>query len=485
MVFSSIPFLHLFLPLALLAGLGAHAAGGARLSNPALLAASLIFYAASGVGAAFAPILLLSIAANFALGSWASASRRRLGRAPRGPIIAAVAVNLALLGYFKYANFLVAETQGLRAFLGFEPVVWESVVLPIGISFFTFQAMSYVFDVAKGDARALRNPFDFALYIVLFPQLIAGPIVRFATIAEKLRERSVTLAGMREGAVRFVHGLVKKVVIADSAGAVADLMFDLPGGELTAGAAWLGAFAYAVQIYFDFSGYSDMAIGLGRMFGFVFPENFNRPYAALSVTDFWRRWHITLSSWFRDYVYIPLGGSRRSPARTYANLWAVFILTGVWHGANWTFLLWGAYHGALLAGERAFALRAPVANDGWRGGGLTAARRAATFLLVLFGWVLFRSQNVHQATGFYAAMASFADLSLPPAALVSIRTIDLFFMGAGACLALLAPSRFRGAEAYAGRRARVATAALMLVAFPYALLKVAAGSYSPFLYFQF
>ena len=284
--------------------------------------------------------------------------------------------------------------------------------------------------------------------------------------------------------VRFTHGLVKKVVIADSAGAIADAIFALPEGDLTAGASWLAVVAYTVQIYFDFSGYSDMAIGIGKMLGFNFPENFNRPYAALSVTDFWRRWHMTLSNWFRDYVYITLGGSRGGPVRTYINSWTVFVLTGVWHGANWTFLIWGLYHGALLVVERALGLR--EAKSDLRGGAAEyVARRVAVFLLVMIGWVFFRSPDLGFAASMLAGMFSFADMAVPASAAVGLNGSDVFFMAVGVVIAVAPPASWRGPNAYEGAYGRIVQALLLLAAFPYALVKVTSGTYSPFLYFQF
>lgn len=483
MVFSSLPFLNLFLPIVLLTTILAHKIGGTRVSNPVLLVSSLVFYS-WGIGATFVPILIGSIVANYLLGLWVERrNRHRLGN--RLPIIASVLLNVGLLAYFKYANFFIEETASLREALGFDPLVWENVVLPIGISFFTFQSMSYVFDVAAGRARVLKNPLDFGLYVALFPQLIAGPIVRYGIVSEHLRERSITHSDLRHGALRFVHGLAKKVIIADSAGAIADTIYALPEGELTAGAAWLAAIAYTVQIYFDFSGYSDMAIGIGRMIGFKFPENFDRPYRSVSITEFWRRWHITLSNWFRDYVYIPLGGSKRSGARTYANLWAIFVLTGVWHGANWTFLIWGLYHGALLVIERLSGQRR-LASDVPKMGLLEVlSRRSVVLLLVAFGWVVFRAADIGQASHMIAAMVTFQDLSIPNAVVLSINRIDLFAMFIGLLIALSLPTRLRGADFYQGRFRHIATLVALFVLLPYSLIKVMAGTYSPFLYFQF
>ena len=480
-VFSSLSFLTIFLPIVIILTLCAHAIGRAAAANLVLLAASFVFYI-WGIGASFIWILLAVIGVNYVFGLWVDANAVSARRS-RIAVAASVLCNVGVLGYFKYANFFVAETDSLRAALGLEPWIWTHVVLPIGISFFTFHCMSYVFDVAAGRARALKNPFTFALYIVLFPQLIAGPIVRYSLVAGQLRQRSITSVDLTDGAVRFVHGLVKKVVIADSAGAVADSIFALPTGEITTAAAWLGALAYTVQIYFDFSGYSDMAIGLARMFGFRFPENFDRPYRAISITDFWRRWHMTLSSWFRDYVYIPLGGSKSGPVRTYVNLTTIFLLTGVWHGANWTFIVWGIYNGLLLVFERIAGLRGSDASrQSWL---LLASRRLIVFLLVLLGWVVFRSPDIGYAASFYLAMLTPQGFGLPAIIAIDLRTIDLVFVFLGLVLAIGLPTGYRGPAAYQGRWGGVAVAALMFAAFPLAVVKIMAGTYSPFLYFQF
>lgn len=494
MLFSSEQFLFVFLPLVILSVWLAHKIAGAKASNVVLLIFSLIFYM-WGIGATFMPILIGSIGVNFLLGLLA---QRRfdaiqlndsVAKGPNIAIIGTVVLNIGLLGYFKYANFFVAETQGLRQAFGFDPAIWNNIILPVGISFFTFQSMSYVFDIAQGKARALHNPLDFGLFVALFPQLIAGPIVRYEVIAEELRERSVTVDKARRGAIRFSHGLIKKIIIADAAGSIADTLFALPADQMTTGAAWLAAIAYTVQIYFDFSGYSDMAIGLGLMFGFNFPENFKRPYTAISITDFWRKWHITLSNWFRDYVYIPLGGSRASSqTRIYANLWVVFLLTGIWHGANWTFVIWGLYHGALLIGERITGLRSvydPIGSNGPVQVDHYIARRAATFFLALIGWVIFRAVDVSQAFNIYGYMFSFGSFQIPPAVAVDMKTGDLAIMLIGLAIALFIPARIIGYKIYEQSYGFFVSLLLVGVGVPLAILKVISGSYSPFLYFQF
>jgi alginate O-acetyltransferase complex protein AlgI len=402
-------------------------------------------------------------------------TRVRLG------VAGSVLVNVALLGYFKYANFLVEQFNSLGQRFGFEEIAWTSVILPIGISFFTFQSMSYTIDVARGRVQHLRNPFDFGLYVTLFPQLVAGPIVRFHEVSDQIREREVNVERFALGATRFAHGLAKKVLIADAVAPVADAAFGSEIAGLGPGAAWLGIAAYTIQIYFDFSGYSDMAIGLGNMLGFTFPENFRRPYSAVSITDFWRRWHITLSNWFRDYLYIPLGGSRRGTWRTMVNLWVVFALVGIWHGANWTFLLWGLYHGMLLVIERLTGQR-PV------GGGASWAplRRVIVLLAVMIGWVLFRSPSLTAAWDYLASMFTAGGMT-PEAITDAVDTRALIALGLGAA-SVLVPGNVVGGilvTGWSGVRGAALRLAEVGLMFPYALIVVASGSFSPFLYYQF
>ncbi len=476
MVFSSVEFLFLFLPAALLL----HWAAPKRLRNGVLLVASLLFY--TWGGGAFVLILLASIAVDYWAGWLAEIGHDRDRPRWRAAAVGtSVGVNLCLLGYFKYANFFVDQWNDVGSALGIGTIAWTNIALPIGISFFTFQSMSYTIDVARGRARHLRSPVDFALYVSLFPQLIAGPIVRYHEISDQMRVRHTRLDDVAQGVLRFSHGLVKKVVVADAVAAVADAAFGLPGGELTTTAAWIGLAAYTVQIYFDFSGYSDMAIGLGRMLGFTFPENFRRPYSALSITDFWRRWHITLSNWFRDYLYVPLGGNRGTAAATYRNLVVVFLLTGLWHGADWTFVAWGAYHGGLLIVERLTGQR-PVRSASW-----APLRRIVTLLLVMVGWAVFRADSVLHAGDYLEALFTWqgSGVPVPVADALTVKaTVTLVAAGAVAVL----PGSFVGGRFLASGEARwapAARAAVMVLALPYAMLLVASGTFSPFLYFRF
>jgi alginate O-acetyltransferase complex protein AlgI len=476
-VFSSITFLWLFMPVVL----ALYALVAPRGRNALLAAVSIVFYAwgAHSLVLLFLASILLNYLAGRAIGRFKAADRPA---AARRVMWTAIVANMLVLFTWKYAVFAAHQLNDLLGALGADHVGVPSILLPIGISFFTFHAISYVVDVTRGQATPMRRIDDYAQYMAFFPQLIAGPIIRYHQIADQIRRpppRTQRLDDLAEGFPRFALGLSKKVLIADQVGPVADAAFRHASG-LNSTAAWAAALAYTVQIYFDFSGYSDMAIGMGRMFGFRFPENFNRPYSSVSMTDFWRRWHMTLSRWFRDYVYIPLGGSRGSQARTCFNLMFVFLLTGTWHGAAWTFVLWGIYNGALLVGERLTGIRTlPDAR-------LAAVRRAGTFLVVVLGWVLFRAASVGDAGDVYASMFSFdfgalpaaVDQALGPEAQLALALgVASAFLPRDLVLGRVVEGRWAGAPLVA----RVA----VVVVVPFAAIAVAAGSFSPFLYFQF
>ena len=479
MPFSSVTFIWIFLPVVLLAATIAPRS----LRNAVLLVASLGFYAWGGGTVVF--WLLCSIVANFGFGLYVERFLDADNRRGATSVVAvSMVTNLALLVWFKYANFLVDQIATVISWFGGDGPHLAPIALPIGISFFTFQAMSYSIDVYRRRAHALRNPIDFALYIAFFPQLIAGPIVRFHEIAPQLRKRNVTADDLTAGVLRFAHGLAKKVIIADAAARLADQAFATPNAEMNFLTAWVGALAYTVQIYFDFSGYSDMAIGLGTMFGFTFPENFRRPYSSVSITDFWRRWHITLSTWFRDYLYVPLGGSRGSQRETLRNLMIVFILTGLWHGANWTFIVWGAYYGVLICLERVTNQR-PVGDADVSA---RAARRAVTLLLVMFGWVIFRAVDMSQAGTMMSSMIAPTLDPLASQVQWGLPGFDTIAVVLGMATALLPGDWVAGPWLASGRRSArlvAARAGLILTAFPYALLIIQAGTLSPFIYFRF
>ena len=396
MVFSSHIFLIYFLPLFLLA----YFLVPAKWRNLVLLAASIIFYAWGAPD--FILILLASTIANFylvkAMHHTENLALKKLW------CTLAILLSLGLLAYFKYANFFVDNANALLSALGLGVMKWTNVLLPIGISFFTFQSITYVVDTYRGVNAPMRRLTDYMVYIIMFPQLIAGPIVRYTDIATQITtQRRLRWEECLQGFYRFTLGLAKKVLIADVIGRTVDVVLAGDLAALDSGTAWITIMAYTMQLYFDFSGYSDMAIGLGRIMGFRFPENFDNPYTSTSITEFWRRWHITLGAFMRNYLYIPLGGNRRGAARTYLNLWVVFLLSGLWHGASWNFVLWGAYHGLFLVTERLLSRHIP-----W----LDTRRRhplfvLPTFIILLVGWALFRIEDLPSCWTFIQRLFAF------------------------------------------------------------------------------
>ncbi|MEO8760665.1 MAG: MBOAT family protein [Bacteroidia bacterium] len=395
MLFSSTFFLLYFLPVFFTV----YFLLPSFLKNYFIVLASVLFYAWGAPQFIF--ILLGTIVFNF----YAAHLLIKLkpGSQKKYLLVISIIVNLSLLLYFKYANFFVDNTNALLQSFGMQSLKVLRIALPIGISFFTFHQLSFIIDVYREVKPPMKKLSDYALYILLFPQLIAGPIIRYNEISDQIegRDKKFNVDEILIGFLRFAIGLAKKVLIANVLGKEADRIFALPENELSFVLSWMGAITYTFQIYFDFSGYSDMAIGLARMMGFRFPENFNYPYIAQSITDFWRRWHISLSRWMRDYLYIPLGGNKVSDARLYFNLWVVFLISGLWHGAEWTFILWGAYHGFFLAIERLFLLKI-TSKIG------VVLRVIFTFFIVVFGWVLFRAKDVKQAFSFFKKMFSFS-----------------------------------------------------------------------------
>ena len=392
MLFSSIIFLFLFLPVVLLI----HLVSPNKVRNAVLLIVSLFFYAWGEKS--FVLLMVVSITFNYLFGLLINRFSTR--SATRITLTCAVIFNIGLLILFKYANFLFDNLNTLLHSAGLRELNLAPIHLPIGISFFTFQALSYVIDVYRRRSSIQKNPINFGLYISLFPQLIAGPIVRYRDIFEQITKRKVRIMDFAEGIRRFIVGLGKKVIIADTMGVVADRVFAIPSDEISTGVSWLGIICYTLQIYFDFSGYSDMAIGLIRMFVFRLLDNFNYPYIAKSIREFWRRWHISLSNWFRDYLYIPLGGSRGKSYRTYFNLIVVFFLCGLWHGASWNFVIWGFFHGVFLVIERIGLER--LMSRAWR-----PIRYTYTLLVVIIGWVIFRSETLLYSISYLKAMFGF------------------------------------------------------------------------------
>ena len=472
MVFSSIPFLFYFLPLFL----ASYYVLPTR--NLVVLVASLLFYAWGE--ARYLPLLAVYILVNWAFGLLIGGNGRWRGWLLGGGI----AINLGLLIGCKYLAFLLVQLNATG--LLHLPVI--AVALPLGISFFTFQGISYLVDIHRGTVTPQRNLLTFAMYKAMFPQLVAGPIVRYAQIAGRIDGRRISAWRIRTGMVMFLFGLAQKVLIADSVAGTADAVFALPAAELTLATAWTGALCYMVQILFDFAGYSNMAIGLGHMMGFSFPANFDRPYAAQSVTAFWRRWHMTLSAWFRDYLYIPLGGNRFGAVRTYLNLALVFLLCGLWHGAAWNFAAWGLWHGGFLVLER-LGLAALLAHL-WR-----PLRHLYLLLVVLFGWVLFRADGIGHAFGYMAAMLgdTAGDPVLTPLAGV-LPASSLAALVAGAIICAVPWPRERAlrdglrrwfAAGWAGGVASLAVVVLALGLGGLSGVSLASGTYSPFIYFRF
>ncbi len=387
MVFSSTVFLFIFLPFVLIFNLLLKQ----RYRNFFLLLASLVFYA-WGEGM-LVLLMLFSISVNYISGLGIAYFFNRGHSLSKIILGLAVTVNLGLLFYYKYANFIVETLKEIGFYLDYDH---KNILLPIGISFFTFQGISYLVDVYRKETKEQRNLFHLGLYISFFPQLIAGPIVRYHDIAQEIKERSIDLPLFTEGVIRFIRGLAKKIIIANSAALIADQVFAVTVTEISTATAWMGVLCYTMQIYFDFSGYSDMAIGLGKMLGFNFKENFNYPYISNSIQDFWRRWHISLSTWFRDYLYIALGGNRKGLGRTYANLILVFFVTGLWHGASWNFIFWGLFHGSFLILERSMILN----TKKWP----KPLQHVYVLIVVVVGWVFFRAETLTDAFAYLKNM---------------------------------------------------------------------------------
>ena len=390
MLFSSTVFLFIFLPLTLFF----YYIADRKFKNYFLLAASLIFYAWGEPKFIF--VMLVSIFANYVFGLLADRFREKKA-AGRAVIVAMCLWNISIFFVYKYLNFTITQ---IDRFFGAD-IPLTKFTLPIGISFFTFQAMSYVIDVYRKNGEVQKNPLSVALYITFFPQLIAGPIVRYETVAREIKDRKETLSDFYKGLKRFVYGLCKKLILSNSMAVVADLSFNANDlSSVSVVGAWLGMLCYTLQIYYDFSGYSDMSIGLGLMFGFHFNENFDHPYASKSVSEFWRRWHISLGTWFRDYVYFPLGGSRvKSRARLVFNLFVVWFLTGVWHGASWNFIFWGLFYFVILTFEKLSGIPKKLTKKP-----AVFIYRVFTLLCVMFGWVLFRSEGLRRAYQYFRAM---------------------------------------------------------------------------------
>lgn len=466
MVFSSTIFLCVYLPLVLLGYYICPKKG----RNLFLLIASLVFYAWGEPKYVF--LMIFSILVNYIFGRLMDKHRENKKRM-KLLLVLSVVIDLGLLSVFKYTDFIITNVNAIFG-ANFDLL---NIALPIGISFYTFQAMSYTIDIYRNDVRVQKNLIDFGMYITMFPQLIAGPIVRYADVQDQLAERSVTTADFSEGVMRFVVGLGKKVLLANQMGAVWSDIYAL-GGDVSALMAWTGAIAYTFQIYFDFSGYSDMAIGLGRMFGFKFPENFRYPYQSVSITDFWRRWHITLSTWFKEYLYIPLGGNRCGLARQALNLLIVWSLTGFWHGAGWNFVMWGLYYFVILFIEKLFLLKALDKLP-------KLFRHVYALLLIVIGWVIFASDDVGVLLPYLGSMFG---------ANGAVGGMDVYTLFTKAVLIIICcvastelPKRlFLSATGAMNEKAAFTIKSVMTIALlALSMILLIGDSYNPFLYFRF
>jgi len=491
MVFSSQIFLFYFLPFALIVYYGL-AKGPQRWRNLCLALLGYIFY-----GWANPKFIFLMFGTTFldwtlsiviAYSSWKfwrdwkapikeALPQGERTKTQRSALVISIVSNLVVLGFFKYFNFFLDSYNSAVVVAGVPHMQWDTffrVILPLGISFYTFQSLSYIIDVYRGDAKAMRNFIDFSCFVSMFPHLVAGPILKFSFLADQLEQRSLTMEKFARGAAFFMLGMGKKILIANPCGKVADLAFDAHSLKMLD--AWYGAVNYAFQIFLDFSAYSDMAIGLGLMFGFVFARNFDAPYRSASITEFWRRWHISLSTWLREYLYIPLGGNRKGNVRTYVNLMATMLLGGLWHGASWNFVIWGGIHGSALAAERGV----PKESAYWK---LSKYIRGfITFLIVLFGWVFFRSNDLGKATKYLATMfgmgGSSASATITPGLIY--KPYYLVALALAAILVWLLPDTWEWTQVLTKRKA-LACAGI----FALAVVVLVTQEYNPFIYFIF
>ncbi len=458
-------FVFLFLPIVC----ALYALARKEIRNYILLIASILFYAWGEPR--YVAVMLLTILINYLGGLFVAQSKHK-----RTILWLTILGNLSFLVYFKYFNFLA---ENLNALIGGH-IDFIKVVMPIGISFYTFQALSYVIDVYRGETKVQRNVFKLALFITLFPQLVAGPIVKYHDVADQIDNRTTDFDKVAYGVKRFIVGLAKKILIANTLGAVADKVFTQPVAQLDCITTWLGAVCYTLQIYYDFSGYSDMAIGLGSIFGFRFLENFNYPYISKSITEFWRRWHISLSTWFKEYLYIPLGGNRVSKGRNYLNLFVVFLATGIWHGAAWNFVVWGLWHGFFIILEKMTGLHRECKNIFFN-----IARHCYLLLVVMVGWVMFRADTLTYAWHYLLTMSGMETATEPPYKLLyyadrlEVITLVVGIIGA-------APVFSRMIETQDRSHIRIALVnTWLLVLFVLSASFMEASTYNPFIYFRF
>ena len=475
MVFSSTLFILFFLPIFILA----YYLAPKKLKNIVILLSSIIFY--SWGAPKFIFVILGTTFLDFHLVRWMSQSKSQTRR--RLLLALSVSVNLGLLCYFKYSNFFIENVNAVLSLLGTENIQWTKLVLPIGISFYTFETITYVVDVYRKIHKPLDSFWNYQLYIIFFPKLIAGPIIRYHDLADQIEDRSQneTLDNILIGFYRFAMGLAKKVLIANQMGLQADTIFAMNYGEIGTYTAWIGILAYTFQIYFDFSGYSDMAIGIAKMVGFKFPENFNNPYTARSITDFWRRWHISLGTWMRNYLYIPLGGNRvDTKSRLYFNLWIVFLLSGLWHGASWNFVIWGAYHGLFLVLERSFLLKVYDKIG-------KIPTTLITFFIVVIGWVFFRVEHFSDAILYIKQLFVFNK----DVATISLDVEFYFYLILAICCAFFATFKFgeRWQDAFYNKaynnKKHIMVFCGVLLLMILSISSITAFGFNPFIYFRF
>ena len=473
MVFSSLLFLFRFLPIVLIL----YFIAPRKLKNAVLFLSSLVFYAWGEP--VYVVLMLFSTVVDYTHGRLVDTFRNK-GQDGRAKLVVAssMIINLALLGFFKYSDFLIGS---INSVLGTE-IPLLNLALPIGISFYTFQTMSYTVDVYRREAKVQKNIISFGAYVALFPQLIAGPIVRFQTIAEELQERKETVSDFSEGINRFMMGLGKKVLLANNIGMLWDTIKVMSNAEMSVATAWLGVLAFSFQIYFDFSGYSDMAIGLGRMFGFHFPENFNYPYVSKSVSEFWRRWHITLGTWFREYLYIPLGGNRCSFAKQVRNLAIVWLATGIWHGASWNFVFWGVYYGVFIIIEKMFLGKHLKRLPAW-------VQHVYTLLIVGFGWVIFAFDSLGDGLNYIKTMVGFGGVDCVNRDFLYLLLTNIVWIVIMILGSTELPKKWvlKLMDAIKNREwlTTVLQTAFYVVVFIVALAYLVDATYNPFLYFRF
>lgn len=464
MLFSSMTFVFMFLPVVC----ALYLLSNKRFHNPILLAASIIFYAWGEPR--YLAIMLLTILINYA----GAIAVEKFNSHKKFWLISTIVVDLGLLIYFKYFNFIIDNINNLFH----AHISALDVIMPIGISFYTFQALSYVIDVFRGDCKAQKDVYKLALYICLFPQLIAGPIVKYHDVAEQIEDREVNFDKVNIGVKRFIIGLSKKMLIANTLGAIADKIFTQPADTFSPLVAWLGSISYTLQLYYDFSGYSDMAIGLGLIFGFQFMENFNYPYISKSITEFWRRWHISLSTWFKQYLYIPLGGNRISKNRTYINLGIVFLLTGVWHGASWNFVFWGLWNGFFIILEK---------MTGWHNDTdkvpVKILKHIYTIFVFVLGWVMFRADNMTYAWTYLKNMFGLVPVhDITYTMMYYVDNVEIVTLLAGI---LCAMPIFKNMIYVENKAAKLAVNVWLMVLFILSSAAIAASTYNPFIYFRF